>query len=219
MMSLKPPTGLARVILGAVLDYASDNERWPTTAQVADGLGLDRTTVRRQLNDLREAGWIEGQGRCKSTIWRCPHACLGYRNGNRLDDPRRTCPGPAPGLHVPSGKTVTRPPGETEVIMQKREGLPPRPINLTGMFSPFYLNGQPVVVEVEGVRFVTVFSTVEKLQEQLPTICPHSPTKIVQVTDGLEFLASVLPHFRVMVDPWTLTVDGKPKTRWTEPIQ
>ncbi len=88
-------------------------------------------------------------------------------------------------------------------------------MNLTGMFFPAYLDDdQPCLVVLEGVHFLPIFSTVEKLQEQLPIINPLAPTKVKQITDGRECLESVLGYgLRVMLDPY---VTDHGTTRWTE---
>jgi hypothetical protein len=59
-----------------------------------------------------------------------------------------------------------------------------------------------------------VFSTEEKLNES--KIAKEVKFTIKQIGDGGEFLNSVIPHIRVMVDPW-ITDQGT--TRWVEPIE
>lgn len=93
-------------------------------------------------------------------------------------------------------------------------------ICLTGKFSPFLaergVSDQPVFLTVSDARafkWVTVFSTVEKLHEMME-LCGVKDYKIKHIQDGKEFAFSILEdgRYRIMLDP--RMVDGK--VRWTE---
>lgn len=89
-----------------------------------------------------------------------------------------------------------------------------RPVNITGHFMAVFLDdGQPVCVSIEGVRFLPVFSTAEKCREVTERACLALPWKIQIITDGRDFLSSVLPQVRVILDPW---VTDHKTTRFTE---
>jgi hypothetical protein len=91
-----------------------------------------------------------------------------------------------------------------------------RSIVLTGDLMPVHLDGQPVLVEMPDCRglFVTIFSSEEKLREQMQLILPGQPYKIKKITDGQEFCESIWEHnIRIMRDPYV--TDGN-KTHWTE---
>lgn len=87
-------------------------------------------------------------------------------------------------------------------------------VDLNGYVFPWRLDeDQPVLVQLEDTYFVVVFSTPAKLAEARPQIGPH---RIKQIEDSYEFLDSVLPHFRVMLDPWIVSETNT--TRFTEVI-
>lgn len=80
------------------------------------------------------------------------------------------------------------------------------------MLLPWQLaDEQPVFIKLEDVVFVAVFTTEEKLTAAARIFnCSY---RIKQIDNGIEFLDSVTPHVRVMVDPW-ITAQGN--TRFTE---
>lgn len=91
-------------------------------------------------------------------------------------------------------------------------------IDITGYATPFYKDEHPVIVELEGHLFISVFSTKEKCDAAIERMGLLT-TKVKQVDDSREFLDSIREanasgaNLRVMVDPYI--VDGA-KTRFTE---
>lgn len=51
-------------------------------------------------------------------------------------------------------------------------------VRICGYLSPFHHDDQPVVVDLEGSKFVLVFSTEEKLREQMKLVVPSGDYKI-----------------------------------------
>lgn len=58
----------------------------------------------------------------------------------------------------------------------------------------------PVLLLVEGVRFVPLFSRVDLLWELLALLRPPRPWKVMELT-GDDALASILGRYRVALDP------------------
>ena len=88
-------------------------------------------------------------------------------------------------------------------------------VRITGYLVPWVPEG-PLLLAVPGTSdlFVAVFSTKRRLQ----ACCLDYQLEyasIKKVTDGREFLAEVLPHFRVLIDPHRHT-NGL--LRYTEPF-
>jgi hypothetical protein len=96
--------------------------------------------------------------------------------------------------------------------MHKRD-VPESNVSLKEAYIVFYEDiEQPVTVTLEDQTFLPIFSTIEKLEEQLPIISPEFPTKIKKVTDFKEFFNSVGGKIRLMLDPYV--INGN--TRFTE---
>lgn len=94
-----------------------------------------------------------------------------------------------------------------------------RKVNLKGHFLPWYIDtDQPVLVSLEDKFFVVVFSSIEKLEEQLPIIKPKGRTKIKVIQDSMYFVKSVISDtngmIRIMLDPFVYMG----KTRFTEVV-
>jgi hypothetical protein len=88
------------------------------------------------------------------------------------------------------------------------------PIDVTGYFIPWRLDeDQPQCVELNGIYFVPVFSTEAKLNES--KLAQEVKFTMKQIDDGEKFLESVIPHMRVMIDPW---ITERGTTRWKEPM-
>lgn len=80
--------------------------------------------------------------------------------------------------------------------------------------SPFWPNGQPVLIEMPDIRqrFVAAFTHVDKLRASMEEIGIEGYV-IKQVTNTLDFIASIREAgCRVMGDPYV--IDGR--TRWFE---
>jgi hypothetical protein len=93
-----------------------------------------------------------------------------------------------------------------------------RAISITGYFSPFYLDNQPILASIGGVgQMILVFSTVEKLREGMGKFFPGQEYRIKHIDDGTEFTDSIFEYrIRVALDP--RIVEGC-KTRWTEIVR
>jgi hypothetical protein len=84
---------------------------------------------------------------------------------------------------------------------------------LDGYLIPWRMDeDQPQLLEIEGTNFIPVFSTEEKLNEAMALLQVRYSIK--QISEERTFLESVLPHARVMIDPW---INEAGNTRWLEP--
>lgn len=75
-------------------------------------------------------------------------------------------------------------------------------INIDGYLMALYDNdpSDPVLIVIEGQRFLPVYSTAEKLRESMNKINVTDYT-IKQITDGRDFLDSV-SNMNVCADPY-----------------
>jgi hypothetical protein len=87
-------------------------------------------------------------------------------------------------------------------------------VNVTGYVSPFYIDNQPVLLNMSGTEdlFLALFSTPQKLEAEMAR-AGIEYDKIVKVTDGPNFLESVAFRVRVIVDPH---LHGNGRVRFTE---
>jgi hypothetical protein len=87
-------------------------------------------------------------------------------------------------------------------------------LDLDNYLLPWRLDqDQPQLIELNGVKFLPVFSTYEKLIESRLATQVKFTTKVI--LDGREFLDSVRGQIRIMIDPWVDTETNK--THWVEP--
>lgn len=85
---------------------------------------------------------------------------------------------------------------------------PPKPISklrdvrITGYLLLMRTKTQPCLVDIAGSDklYLPVFSSHKKLKAFLK-VCPLEYLKISQVTDGREFIESVMPQTTVILDP------------------
>lgn len=87
----------------------------------------------------------------------------------------------------------------------KPTGKPAAPVSLTGTLIPWSSEDQPVLLNMPGSRhfYLPCFTTEDRLREMMGR-AGISFQKIKQVDDGPEFLTSVSPSARVIVDPHLL---------------
>lgn len=87
-------------------------------------------------------------------------------------------------------------------------------LDLTGMAMAVHPSGQPVMIELDGGRFVVVCSTRDKMEAVLDRIDIRD-YRMKQITEGRDFVDSVLfpgSPVRLMVDPYI----HEGNTRFTE---
>ena len=79
-----------------------------------------------------------------------------------------------------------------------------RLINVKGCYFWVYeATGQHVLVILEEICFMPIFSTEQKAKEGLATLRVQGNTRLKQITDTREFLESVVgKEVRVMLDPY-----------------
>lgn len=96
----------------------------------------------------------------------------------------------------------------------------PKGTNITGYLSPFRENNQPWLIQLpENPHYwVAIYSDEDKLRIGCADLgIGEGEYKIKQITDGVEFLDSILSAgVRVMLNPYSLRSENK--TRWTEII-
>jgi hypothetical protein len=96
----------------------------------------------------------------------------------------------------------------------KQLNIHSKPIKQEGYLLPWNKETEnPCLIDLEGVTFVPVFSTKKKLDEHLAITDYKHEVSIKRIDDTDEFLESVLPYYRVMLDPW---VTEYSTTRFTE---
>lgn len=97
----------------------------------------------------------------------------------------------------------------------RRLPIPDRKVTITGYLLPIYdedeLSIAPVLFEIDGVKYITLFSTEEKLREACVKGNVTDPYRIKQITDGREFFSSIV-GYSVIVDPW---INESGNTRFT----
>ena len=89
-----------------------------------------------------------------------------------------------------------------------------KPVKESGYLLPWRKDiEQPCLILIENIEFIAVFSTKEKLDAHLER-CKYSvETSIKQIDNTDEFLESVLPFYRVALDPYPTE---RMTTRFTE---
>ncbi len=85
-------------------------------------------------------------------------------------------------------------------------------VNVEDMFIGMYGENKPFLLVLEGIKFLPIFTTPEKLEETVLR-CKVPPVSTKQITDQWDFLDSIVGKIRIMVDPW-ITPEGN--TRFTE---
>lgn len=98
-----------------------------------------------------------------------------------------------------------------------------KPVNIDGYLFAVYDSRkvedgqavQPFLLRLEGVEFLPIFSTQEKLEAalELAGMDKDVAMQVKRIDSGVAFLESVAGFVRVMVDPW-ITPEGN--TRFVE---
>lgn len=121
--------------------------------------------------------------------------------------------------------TATQPPDPTNEVGPAQLTGKVKSIDITGYLMPCHPDRQPFFMQLPGDGddlFLPLFTTKEALDKGWGPI-GGTPPRIVQITDGFDFLGSIPenvpeggPRIRVIVDIRIELRDGKPVSRFTE---
>lgn len=99
-----------------------------------------------------------------------------------------------------------------KILTEKKE------MTISGMLLAFWKGAaSPITIIIENEQCLPIYSEKEKLETSMKDL-KIEEYDIKQIDNGAEFLESVIPHFRVVLNPY-ITPEGNTRFTNIQPIK